>query len=162
MCTSFDTPASVHCALVKEIASVIRHEMTWFPAIVADEFDVIDVTLDLIPAAEEFDTAEEFLSAADSALDVDGHMLRESIEALFTGIVYTHDSIEFWREYESECEEAVSEYGLMHDMDSYDTVSDFIARVADYGGMYMLSNKASDICTVIGNILEQIESELSE
>lgn len=162
MCNTFDTPASVRCALVEEITSVIRHEMTWFPAIVAYESDITAVTLDLIPAAEEFDTAEEFLSAAESALDVDGCMLRESIEGLFTGIVYTHDSIEFWREYESECEEAVSEYGLMHEASEHDTVSDFIVRVADYGGMYMLSNKASDICAVIGNVLEQVESELPE
>lgn len=162
MCTTFDTPSAVHCALVSQIQDVIRHEMTWFPMIVAHESDVIDVTLDLIPNPNEFDTAEEYLSAAESALDVDGCMLRESIEGLFTGIVYTHDSIEFWREYESECEEAVSEYGLLIDMSEYATVSDVIVRAADYGGMYMLSNKASDICVVIGNVLGEIESELPE
>lgn len=162
MCNTFDTPAAVRCALVEEITRAIRSEMTWFPAAVAYESDVTEVTLDLIPAAEEFDTAEEFLSAAESALDVDGCMLRESIEGLFTGIVYTHDSIEFWREYEGECEDAASEYGLLVDMGEYDSVSDVIVRAADYGGMYMLSNKASDICTVVGNILEEIESELPE
>lgn len=158
----YTTPTAVRDALVSEIKDVIRHEMTWFPAIVAYESDVEAVTLDLIPDPAEFDTAEEFLSAAESALDIDGCMLRESIEGLFTGIVYTHDSIEFWREYESECDDAASEYGLLVDMSEYDSVSDVIVRAADYGGMYMLSNKAWDICEAVRYTLEHIEAELPE
>lgn len=152
-------PTVVRYELIAEIRTMIREEMTWFPAIVAHDSDVIDVTRDLIPDPEGFDTAEEFLDASESDLDVMGYMLRESIEGLFTGIVYTHESIEFWREYESECEEAASEYGLMHEASEHDTVSDFIVRVADYGGMFMLSDKASDICYLVDGILERFKDE---
>lgn len=153
------TPITIHAALVEEIEAMIRAEMTWFPAIVAYESDVTAATHELIPNPEGFDTVEEFLDAAESDLDATGSMLRESIEGMFTGIVYTRDSIEFWRENEAECEEAASEYGLMHEASEHDSVSDFIVRVADYGGMYMLSNKASDICYLVDDILERFKAE---
>lgn len=153
------TPAVVRDDLIGEIQDMIREEMTWFPTIVAHDSDVIDVTLDLIPDPEGFDTVEEFLDAAESDLDAMGCMLRESIEGLFTGIVYTFDSIDFWREYESECEEAASEYGLMHEASEHDSVSDFIVRVADYGALYMLGDKASSICYLVDGILERFKDE---
>lgn len=161
------TPISIHAALVSEIHDAIRHEMTFFPEEVAYESDIIDVTLDLLPNPDGFvgindstdEDAIDYLEEVKTSLDLSGSMLRESIEALFSGLVYTADAVEFWQKHEAECDEAVREYGF--ELGDSNSVSEIISRAADYGGMMMLSNKASDICYTLEGVIDRLEDSIT-
>ena len=160
------TPITIHAALVSEIQDTIRHEMTFFPTEVAHESDVIDVALELVPNPDGFiginDAPEEdaldYLEDVKTSLDLSGSMLREGIELLFTGLVYTADAMEFCQKYEAECDEGLGEYG--YDLGSLSSLSEIICRAADYGGMIMLSNKASDICYILEGVIDRLEDSV--
>lgn len=160
MCNAYDTPTAVQCVLVSEIQDIIRHEMTWFPSIVACEDDVTHVVLGLLPDPNSYESARDYLDDVRVELDPVGSMMRESIEGLFTGIIYTADAHKFVDDYSAECDEAAMEYGIFHDVSECESLSEVITRVADYGGAHMISKLASDLCWLVDGLLDRIEDEI--
>lgn len=130
------------------------------PRILDNDDDVTNATLALLPDPKAFATVDDYAEAVKDALDLSGHVLREELESLFTGIIYTRDLIEFQAEHEEICDDAIAELGGFSEvMADCDSVSAVICRAADYGADKMWRDAVGEFVYGLDLVLDRLDEE---
>lgn len=117
-----------------EIQAEAWEHFAHLPRLLGDDDDVASETLRLLPDPEGFATVDDYAAAVRDALDLNGHVLREALEGLFTGLIYISDLIEFQGDHEEVCDDAIAEMGGFAEvMADCDSVSAVISQAAQLG-----------------------------
>lgn len=130
------------------------------PRIMADDDDVSRETLRLLPDPEGFVTVDDFAAEVRDRLDLDGYVLRETLEGLFDGITYTRDLIEFQGDHEEICDEAIAEMGTFAEvMADCDSMSEVICRAAELGADRMWREAVEEFMYGLSLALDRLDEE---
>lgn len=141
-----------------EVEAMVRGEMAFCPTILGHDTDVIEAIFFDLPDPESFEEAEDYLEAVRDNLDCSGYRIREDLEALFTGIIYTGDLHKFFEKNEDYCDDAVEEYGGFPEMMSdCESVSEVISRAAQVGADRMWRDYMGEIVMCLETILDRLD-----
>ena len=130
------------------------------PRLLGNEDDVTAATLVLLPDPKAFATVDDYAEAVKDALDLSGHVLREELGSLFTGLIYTADLIEFQGDHEEICEEAIDEMGGFDEvLAGCNSVTDVITTAAQYGADKMWRDAVGEFVYGLDLVLDRLDEE---
>lgn len=145
---------------ISEAIEEIREHTRHLPSILGDAEDVISETLRILPDPEAFDYTDDYAAAVRDDLDLTGYVLREHLEELFTGIVYTRDLIDFQHDHEDFCDDAIDDLGGFAEvMADATSVSEVITIAAKYGAERMWRDAMGDIVYGLETVLDRLDEE---
>lgn len=143
-----------------EIQSEAWEHFARMPRLLGDDDDIARETLALLPDPEGFVTVDDYAAAVRDDLDLTGYVLRETLEGLFTGLIYTRDLIEFQHDHEEICDEAIAEMGSFAEvMADCATMSDVICQAAQLGADRMWRDAVGEFVFGLEMALDRLDEE---
>ena len=143
-----------------EIQAEAWEHFAHLPRLLGDDDDVARETLRLLPDPEGFATVDDYAAAVRDDLDLTGHVLREHLEELFTGIIYTRDLIEFQHDHEEVCDDAIAEMGSFAEvMADCETMSEVIGRAAQLGADKVWRDAVGEFVYGLDLALDRLDEE---
>lgn len=96
--------------------------------------DVLEVALNALPDPVDYDgDAADYIEEVSDNLDLGGYEFREDAEGMMRELIYTADILEYWRENEDACDEAIHEVGGFSEVaDGADSIQDVICTAVAY------------------------------
>lgn len=143
-----------------EIQSEAWDHFARMPRVIGNDDDVTDATLALLPDPEGFATVDDYAAAVRDDLDLTGYVLREILEGLFDGLTWTRDEVEFQRDHEEICDDAIAEMGSFAEvMADCDTMSEVIGRAAQLGADRMWRDAVGEFVFALEMALDRLDED---
>lgn len=121
-------------ALHTEITQAIEDAFTYVSTDLGFSDDVIEVALSALPDPVDYDgDAADYIEEVSDNLDLSGSAFHDDAEGMIRELIYTADILEYWRENEDACDEAINEVGGFSEVaDGADSIQDVICTAVAY------------------------------